>query len=81
MTPATVGLYEAVVNRLVTHSGDPRLARHMAHAVVKVDARGTRLVKSKAPGRRIDLAVAAVMAHDRARAKNGGTYDLLQSIW
>jgi hypothetical protein len=32
MTPATTGLYEAVVNGAVTHSGDPRLARHIGNA-------------------------------------------------
>jgi len=69
MTPATQGLFEAVVNGQVTHSGDKRLARHVAHAVLKVDVRGSRLVKeSRKSPRRIDLAVAAVMAHDRAVA-------------
>jgi len=68
MTPATTGLYEGVVNRAVTHSGDVRLARHVGNAVLKADSRGTRLVKEhKHSRRRIDLAVAAVMAHDRAR--------------
>lgn len=68
MTPATTALYEAVVNSQVTHDGDKRLARHVANAVLKADSRGTRLVKEhKDSKRRIDLAVAAVMAHDRAR--------------
>ena len=67
MTPATTGLYEAVVNRRVTHAGDTRLARHVANAAVKEDARGTRITKaSKHSTRRIDLAVAACMAHARA---------------
>jgi phage terminase large subunit-like protein len=67
MTPATTGLYEAVVNQQVTHSGDPRLARHVGNCVVRVDSRGTRLAKEhKHSLRRIDLAVAAVMAHSRA---------------
>lgn len=67
MTPATTGLYEAVVNKSVTHSGDPRLARHVTNASVKDDSRGTRLAKeSKDSTRRIDLAVCAVMAHSRA---------------
>lgn len=67
MTPATTGLYEAVVNHPVTHSGDLRLARHVASARVKEDSRGTRLAKAhKHSTRRIDLAVAAVMAHARA---------------
>jgi phage terminase large subunit-like protein len=69
MTPSTSSLYEAVVNGQVTHDGDARLARHVANAVLKADSRGTRLVKEhKDSKRRIDLAVAAVMAHDRARA-------------
>lgn len=67
MTPATVGLYEAVVNRAVTHSGDPDLSRHVANATVREDARGTRLAKPRGQARRrIDLAVCAVMAHARA---------------
>jgi hypothetical protein len=67
ITPATTGLYEAVVNGTVTHSGDQRLARHVANSVLRVDTRGSRLVKeSKHSKRRIDLAVAPVMAHSRA---------------
>jgi len=69
MTPATTALYEAVVNGIVTHEGDKQLARHVANAVLKTDSRGTRLAKEHRDSkRRIDLAVAAVMAHDRARA-------------
>jgi len=68
MTPATTSLYEAVVNKQVTHSGDERLAKHVANCVLKADSRGTRLVKEHKHSRRhIDLAVAAVMSHDRAR--------------
>jgi phage terminase large subunit-like protein len=68
MTPATTSLYEAVVNDAVSHDGDRRLARHVANAVLKTDSRGTRLAKEhRHSKRRIDLAVAAVMAHDRAR--------------
>jgi phage terminase large subunit-like protein len=68
MTPATTALYEAVVNDQVTHDGDKRLARHVANAVLKADSRGTRLAKEhRHSKRRIDLAVASVMAHDRAR--------------
>jgi phage terminase large subunit-like protein len=32
LSPATNSFYEAVVNRVVTHDGDPELALHMAHA-------------------------------------------------
>jgi phage terminase large subunit-like protein len=67
MTPATTQFYEAVVNRTLRHSGDARLGRHIGNCVVRVDSRGTRLAKEhKHSLRRIDLAVAAVMAHSRA---------------
>jgi hypothetical protein len=48
MTPATTALYEAVVNKQVTHSGDDRLAKHVANCVLKADSRGTRLVGTQA---------------------------------
>lgn len=67
MTPATARFYEAVVNRKLRHSGDRRLAAHLAHAVARTDSRGTRITKvSKHSTRRIDLAVCALMGHARA---------------
>jgi phage terminase large subunit-like protein len=73
MTPATTALDEAVVNRQVTYDGDKRVARQVANAVLKVDSRGTRLSKEhKTVAGASDLAVAAVMAHDRARALASG---------
>lgn len=67
MIPATTRFYEAVMGQLLTHSGDPRLARHMANVVIKTDSRGSRLSKdAKHSPRKIDLAVAAVMALERA---------------
>lgn len=69
MGPATTGLYEAVLNREVSHSGDADLARHVGNAHVRDDGRGPRLSKDKRwSSRRIDLAVASVMAHSRATA-------------
>jgi phage terminase large subunit-like protein len=63
MTPATQRFGEAVFNRALTHSGDPDLARHVGNAVVKNDSRGHRIAKEhKDSTRRIDLAVAVVMA-------------------
>jgi phage terminase large subunit-like protein len=76
MTPATARFYEAVVNGQLTHSGDSRLARHVANAVLREDARGARLAKERKDSpRRIDAAVAAVMAHDRAAALTGAVRD------
>lgn len=81
MTPATQRFYEAVMNDGVTQSGDPRLARHIANAVLKQDSRGTRIIKeAKNSARKIDLAVASVMAFDRA-ATPSESYDVLESVW
>ena len=67
MTPATTRFFEAVVNRQITHSGDKQLARHISNATLRVDQRGSRLAKEKrGSNKRIDLAVASVMALERA---------------
>ncbi|MEU5424021.1 terminase large subunit [Streptomyces olivoreticuli] len=67
MIPATSRFYEAVMNRSLTHSGDPRLARHLANCVIRTDSRGSRLSKdARNSPRKIDLAISAVMAHERA---------------
>lgn len=81
MVPATGKLFDAVAERQVTHSGDPRLARHIGNAIAKAESRGVRLVKEhKKSTRRIDLAIAAVMAHDRASTHDANDYDVLDSI-
>jgi phage terminase large subunit-like protein len=67
MVPACAKFYDAVVEQTLVHDGDPTLARHLDNAVVKVDNIGPRIVKEKrASPRRIDAAVAAVLAVDRA---------------
>ncbi len=67
MTPATTKFYEAVVNGNLTHDGNELLARHVANCMVKTDARGTRVSKdNKNSTRKIDAAVALIMAFDRA---------------
>lgn len=67
MGPATQRFYELVTTKGITHDGDPRLSRHLGNAVIKTDTRGSRLSKdAKSSPRKIDLAVAAVMAADRA---------------
>ena len=63
MVPATQRFYEAVLNKTITHSGDPRMARHVGNCVLKVDQRGARVTKeTRNSPRKIDLAIAAVMA-------------------
>jgi phage terminase large subunit-like protein len=85
MTPATIGMHEALVNRQLTHSGDARLAQHVANAVARVDSRGTRLAKEhRHSRRRIDLCVAALMALARASelaAEPDSSYDVLLSAY
>ena len=66
MIPATREFYAAATGDGLTHDGDPRLARHIANATTREDSRGVRLAK-QARGQKIDAAVAAVMAFDRAR--------------
>ena len=68
LTAATTDLYTAATNGRLTHSGDPRLAAHVAGAVVEEDARGIKLAKAsrRRNARRIDLAACLVMAHSRA---------------
>lgn len=67
MAPATDRLYQAVVTQGLTHDGDPRLAAHMAHCVAKPTPQGDLVSKDKRGSpRKIDAAVAAIVAYDRA---------------
>jgi phage terminase large subunit-like protein len=67
MTSACSRFFEHVVNEQLTHSGDKRLAAHIGNCTLKEDSRGARIVKdSKGSRKRIDAAVAAVMALDVA---------------
>lgn len=68
MVPACQDFYTSVMEGSVTHDGDPRLAAHIGHAVLKEDHRGPRIVKeAKSSKRKIDLAVCAVGALSEAR--------------
>lgn len=61
--------FDYVTEKRLTHNGDPLLARHLSNAVTKTDNIGVRIVKeNRASARRIDAAVAAVIAVDRATA-------------
>jgi phage terminase large subunit-like protein len=68
MVPACQEFYASVMERKLTHDGDPRLASHVANAVLKEDRHGPRIVKeAKSSFRKIDLAVCAVGAYAEAR--------------
>jgi len=67
MVPACTQFYDMVIERRLSHDGNPVLGRHLDNCVVKRDQLGPRIVKeSRASQRRIDAAVAAVIALDRA---------------
>ncbi|BBX72278.1 terminase large subunit [Mycobacterium shinjukuense] len=67
MAPATDRLYQAVVARVISHDGDPRMAAHVAHCVAKATPMGDLVSKDKRGSpRKIDAAVAAIVAYDRA---------------
>ena len=67
MGPATARMYQLVVDQVLTHDGDSRRARHVSNAVLREDSRGARLSKEHRDSpRKIDAAVAAVMAVHRA---------------
>lgn len=65
MVPACAAFYEAATNKQLTQDGDEQFARHVANCVVRIDSRGPRITKDhKDSERRIDIAVAGVIAHD-----------------
>ena len=67
MAAACSRFYSAVMGGQVAHDGDARLARHLANAVLRDTAQGGYITKN-APNsvRKIDAAVAGVVAHERA---------------
>jgi phage terminase large subunit-like protein len=67
MVPACSKFYDAVTGGLIAHDHSPVIARHLDSAVTKVDRLGPRIVKEhRGSPRKIDAAVCAVMAFDRA---------------
>ena len=67
MAPATDRLFQLVTSQQVTHDGDSRFAAHVAHCVAKSTTLGDLVSKDKRNSpRKIDAAVAAIVAADRA---------------
>lgn len=64
MVPATQRFFEAVTGGVMVHDGSTVLQRHVAAAVIKPN--GQIAKEHKDSRRKIDAAVAAVMAYDRA---------------
>jgi phage terminase large subunit-like protein len=63
MIPATAKFYDAAVNGLMSHDGSPTLARHVRSATMK-EVRNGYVLQKDHPDRKIDAAIAAVMAYD-----------------
>lgn len=67
MAPATDRLYQAVMTKTVTHDGNADLAAHIEHCVAKRTPMGDLVSKDKrVSAKKIDAAVAAIVAFDRA---------------
>jgi phage terminase large subunit-like protein len=59
--------YSAVVTHALTHDGHPRLAAHLANAIVRERPEGAVIAKQDRHSlKKIDLAIAAVLAFGRA---------------
>lgn len=81
MGPAWQTFYDAVIDKTFTHSGDPRLARHVGNMVMKRDARGVRPTKEhQTSPRKIDAAIGAIIAFNRANAPENLT-NIMESIF
>jgi phage terminase large subunit-like protein len=67
MVPACAKFYDAVTSEKLTQDGNPLLTRHISNAVIKTDRLGPRIVKEhRSSPRKIDAAVASIIALDRA---------------
>jgi phage terminase large subunit-like protein len=67
MVPACERTIEGILRGQTTHSGDPRLRRHVANCRRRETENGTRIVKEHGRSKKvIDLAVCAVMGQARA---------------
>jgi phage terminase large subunit-like protein len=67
MVKGCAKFFDAVMETRIVHDGNPTLARHLDNAVTKIDNIGVRIVKDQRNSpRKIDAAVAAIIAVDRA---------------
>jgi phage terminase large subunit-like protein len=69
MVTGCAKFFDYVTDGRMSHDGNPMITRHLSNAITKTDSLGVRIVKeNRASSRRIDAAVAAVIALDRATA-------------
>lgn len=68
MCPATAALFEAVIQGRLRHDGDPVLTSHVKAARVHRQRRGGEMLEKQSRGKKIDAAIALVMAVGEASA-------------
>jgi phage terminase large subunit-like protein len=68
MIPACGHAYELIVNKKVAHDGSPTYTDQVLSAAQRMTDQGWRLSKGKSK-RKIDAAIALVMALDRATSR------------
>ena len=82
MIPACAKFYDAVVGEKLTQDGSPLLTRHISNAVVKIDRLGPRIVKEhRGSPRKIDAAVASIIAFDRATVSRNDSEPLVPEFF
>jgi phage terminase large subunit-like protein len=70
MIRACAGFFDSVAEKRLVHDGDPLLARHIGNTAVKLTPAGPHIKKENPNSpRKIDAAVAAILAVDRASGK------------
>jgi len=70
LVPATSKLYEGIMAGKIRHDGDGAMQRHLDNCILKMHNGGSRLTKDyRNPRLKIDLAIALLMAYDRASGK------------
>ena len=66
MAQACSRFYSAVMDQVLSHDGDFNLFQHLINCVPKETPQGTLVTKiNKSSARKIDLAIASIMAFDR----------------
>ena len=80
MIPACQKVFDSVTEATLIHDGNALLARHLDNCMLKIDSMGARIVKeSRNSARKIDAAVAFVIAYDRATTKM--EVDVVPEFW
>lgn len=70
LVPATAKLYEGIMAGKIRHDDDQAIQRHLDNCILKMHNGGSRLTKDyRNPRLKIDLAIALLMAYDRASGK------------